>query len=148
MRWMDDEAGSALVEMALFLPLYILVLGGIANCGFLIVEDIQVQEAAAAGAAFATIPGNYSNTNGMQTAAKASSSMLGSLITTVAVNVYSCSSGGTAVNTTASCPGGGGPLMFAQVTTTYTATTVLNFAGFPSTVTMQGFASYEVPPAS
>ncbi len=147
MRWQRDEAGSALVELALFLPLYVPVLIGIADYAFLIVQEINLQEAAAAGAAYGTIPGNYTNLAGMQNAANASAPMLGSSMSVTAVNTYGCSSGGPPVGATATCPGGGGPLMFVQVTTNYTGSAVLKFAGFPSTLAMQGFASFEVPPA-
>lgn len=144
MRWMGDESASAMVEMAVALPLYILILVGIADYGYVIVQKIQVQEAAAAGAAYATIPGKYKDTDGMIAAARASTAMLGRSLTVDAVNVYACSSGGIAVGAASTCPSGG-VLMFAQVTTAYTATTILRYAGFPATVTMQGFASYEVP---
>jgi Flp pilus assembly protein TadG len=138
------DAGSAIVELALFVPVFLLMLAGIVNYGFLIEEEIQVQEAAAAGAAYATIPGNYKDVAGMTAAAQSSSSMLGGAISVSATNVYSCSPGGGSVGSSASCSGGQ-PLMFAQVTTTYTAMTVLQYAGIPSTFTLRGFASYEVP---
>lgn len=134
-----------MIEMAVALPLFILVLVGIADYGYLIVQKIHVQEAAAAGAAYATIPGKYKDTDGMVAAARASSAMLGNSLTVNAVNVYSCTSGGASAGSGSTCPSGGGVLMFAQVTTRYTATTMLRYVGIPSTVTMQGFASYEVP---
>ena len=145
MRFIKKESGSAMVEVALFLPMYILILVGIADYGYLIVEKIHVQEAAAAGAAYGTIPGKYKDTTGMTAAAKASSSMLGSSLTVSAVNTYSCTTGGSKVTSIATCPSGCGPLMYAQVTTSYSAKTVLDWIGIPSIVTLQGFASYEVP---
>lgn len=133
-----------MIEMTVFLPLYILILVGIVDYGFFVQQKIQVQEAAAAGAAYATIPGKYKDINGMIAAAQASSSTLGPSITVNAVNVYSCAPGGGAVTAGASCSGAA-PLMFAQVTTSYTASPVLRYPWVPSTIVMQGFAAYEVP---
>ena len=141
------EDGSTLVELALLLPVFILVLAGIANYAFWIEEKIQLQEAAAAGAAYATIPGNGSDVTGMIAAARAASPQFNVAMTVTAVNTYSCSPGGAAVASTATCSGlSAGPLLFAQVKTSATEFPVLKYLGMPTSMTMQGYASYEVVP--
>jgi hypothetical protein len=147
MKILGDASGSVLVELAVWISVFVLIFVGIVNYAFLIEEGIQVQEAAAAGAEYGTIPGHYNDFTGMVAAAKASvsSQVLSTMDTPVAVNVYSCSPGGAAVLRTASCYDGGTPLMFVQVTTSVTESQVLQYVGMPSTLTMTGFASYEVP---
>jgi len=141
------ESGSAMIELALLLPLFILILAGITNYAFLIEQKIQLQEAATAGAAYATIPGNSTDISGMVSAAKASSPMFNTTMVVTAANVYSCTPGGAAVGSTTTCSGlSAGPLLFAQVTTSATEYPVLRFIGMPTSLTMQGYASYEVVP--
>jgi Flp pilus assembly protein TadG len=141
-----DEQGAALIELAVLLPIFVLILIGITNCTFLIEQRIQLQEAAAAGAAYATIPGNSTDTAGMIAATRAASPQFNTTMAVTAVNVYSCTPGGTPVVVTTVCPNSAGPLLFAQVTTTAIESTILKYTGMPATVTMQGFASYEVVP--
>ena len=142
-----SEDGSTLIELALLLPVFVLVFAGIANYAFWIEEKIQLQEAAAAGAAYATIPGNATDTAGMIAAARAASPQFNTTMTVTAVNTYSCSPGGTAVTSSATCSGlSAGPLLFAQVTTSATEYPVLKYLGMPTSLTMQGYASYEVVP--
>jgi Flp pilus assembly protein TadG len=147
MKILRDASGSVMVELAVCISVFVLIFVGIVNYAFLIEVGIQVQEAAAAGAEYGTIPGNYNDFPGMVAAARASvsSQVLSTMATPVAVNVYSCSPGGTVVARTASCYDGGTPLMFVQVTTSATESVVLHYVGMPSTLTMTGFASYEVP---
>ena len=142
-----NEEGSTLIELALLLPLFVLILAGIANYAFWIEEKIQLQEAATAGAAYATIPGNSTNTAGMIAAANAASPQFNTAMTVTAVNVYSCTPGGAAVTSSATCSGlSAGPLLFAQVTTSATEYPVLTYLGMPASLTIQGYASFEVVP--
>ena len=141
-----DESGAALVELALLLPVFVLMFVGIVNYAILIEQRVQLQEAAAAGAAYATIPGNQTNIAAMKAVAVASAPQFNTTMAVTAADVYSCSPGGAVVTAVTVCPGGGGPLLFVQVTTSATEYPVLRYLGMPTSMTMQGFASYEVVP--
>ena len=147
MKIPGPASGSVMVELAVWISVFVLIFVGIVNYAFLIEAGIQVQEAAAAGAEYGTIPGHNSDFAGMVAAAKASVSaqVLSTMATPVAVNVYSCSPGGAVVARSAACYDGGTPLMFVQVTTSVTESQVMQYVGMQSTLTMTGFASFEVP---
>jgi Flp pilus assembly protein TadG len=146
-RLLREESGSILVEVAVYMSLFVLILVGIVDYCFLIEARMQVQEAAAAGAQYGTIPGKYNDFTGMEAAATASvtTKIAPYMSQPVAVNIYACSPGGSAVSRTATCSDGGTPLMFVQVTTSITQTPVMRYTGISSSYTMTGFASYEVP---
>jgi len=134
--------GSALVEFAVFLPILAMVFVVCVDYALMVQEQIQVQDAATAGAAYGAIPGNQSNLTGMQNAAiNAAPGVSG--FNAVASNVYTCTPGGTAVTSTTTCSGYGTPIEYVRVHTTATASPLLAYSGIPS-LSLQGYATFRV----
>ena len=138
-----EEGGSALVEVALALPLMALLLGGTINYGVYVERKMQATEAANAGAAYGAIAGNQKDTTGMQNAAKAASPTLSGL-TATATYYYACPPSGSVVASTYSCPYFGTPMQFVKVITTATVPAMIGINGIASSVTVNGQAIYRV----
>jgi Flp pilus assembly protein TadG len=138
-----SEQGSALVEFALCLPMLVVVLAGIVDYGEMIQVSMLVTQAASAGAAYGAIPGNNNDLAGMQAAGRNSASGLVSL-TVSAVDIYSCTAGGTAVLSSNVCSGYGTPIKYAQVKASATFQPILPFDGLSSPTTLQSTSSFRV----
>jgi Flp pilus assembly protein TadG len=144
MSLLADDRGSALVEFALFLSVIILLLVGVADYSFAIHEAMQVQEAASAGAAWGAIPGNESNTSGMQSAAASAATGVPGF-TVNASNLWTCTPGGAAVTSSTLCTGGVAPYKYVVVKTSGTVPTPLSFPGISSNKILYGSATFRVP---
>lgn len=104
-----EEAGSAIVELALSTPLFALVLLGAAEFARVTYAAIEVTNAARAGAQYAAMLGGATgDTGGIQNAAQADAVELGSTVTTsVAADTCVCSGAeSTTVSCTSTCPTG------------------------------------------
>jgi Flp pilus assembly protein TadG len=143
-RFLRSERGVALIEFALFLPILTFLFVGIVDYALEIQEAMQIQEAAAAGAAYGTIPGNQSNLTGMQTAAQNAAAGI-SGFSAVATEIYECTAGGSTVTSSTTCSGYGTPITYVQVTTSATIPVYLAYPGMPSSLTLHGGATYRVP---
>jgi Flp pilus assembly protein TadG len=144
MRLLRSESGVALIEFSLFLPILAFLFVGIVDYALELQEGLQVQEAAAAGAAYGVTPGNQKDLAGMQTAAQ--NAALGvSGFSATAVDVYTCTPGGTTVTSGSTCSGYGTPITYVQVTTSATIPVFLAYPGMPSSLTLHGAATYRVP---
>ncbi len=146
MKLATSEQGSSLIEMALILPLMLLIVFSLIDYAFFIQKAIMVQDAASAAAQYGTIPGNTTNTASMIQIANFD--VTGSLngasgFTANATSFYTCSPGGTQVVATATCPTGA-PYHYVQVTTSLTANNFLPYPGTPLTQTIKGSATYRV----
>ncbi len=133
--WRDDA--QSLIELALLMPLFILILLGSATFAQFAWASVLTSNAARAGASFgAQNPANAGNTGGIQAAATADSINLSGLTTTSGVTCV-CSSGATIGNcfTTAltDCPA---PATITDYVTVNTTSTISVF-GRSSTVTGQ-----------
>jgi Flp pilus assembly protein TadG len=155
-RHLGQDKGQAFVELALVLPIFILLLVGVAEVGRLAYASIEVSNAARAGVAYAarshTTAADNGLTGGIVQAAKLDAPDVKSLSATT-TNACSCESSAgvmtaapscspTDINTTAgSCPSPSRIVLYVQVTTTAQVDTVFHFPGIPSTVTLNGFAN-------
>ncbi len=144
MKSFEDECGSALVEFALFLSFLVLILVGVVDYGMEIQQAMQVTEAATAGAEFGEIPGNQQNLSGMQAAATSAASGVHGF-TVTAVDAFTCTPGGVSVSRSTTCSGYGTPIEYVQVNTTATVPTLMVYIGMPSSLTLNGSASFRVP---
>jgi Flp pilus assembly protein TadG len=146
-----EDKGQAFVELALVLPIFILLLVGVAEVGRLAYASIEVSNAARAGVAYAAQNHTTAaDTNNIKTATSNDAPEITSLTPTTS---YSCScesSTGTitaltscsATNTNlTTCPSPSRILVDVQVTTTAQVDTIFHFPGIPSTVTLRGFAT-------
>jgi len=144
MKFLTEDRGSALLEFALFASALTLIFVGMADYSFAIHEAMQIQEAASAGAAWGTIPGNESNTAGMQSAATSAATGVPGFSVT-ATNLWICTPGGASVSSTTICTGGVTPYKYVVVKTSGSVPKPLSFPGISSTGTLHGQAIFGVP---
>jgi TadE-like protein len=150
-RHLRQDKGQAFVELALVLPIFILLLVGAAEVGRLAYASIEVSNAARAGVAFAAqTHATAKDTTNIQLAANNDAPDITSLIATPSFSCSCESSAGvmgasvdcdgisTAVG---SCPSPSRIVLYVQVTTTAPVNTIFHFPGIPSTVTLRGFAT-------
>ncbi len=138
----DTQSGSALVEFALCVPVLVLVFMGVVDYGLMLQQEMQISQAAAAGAAYGAIPGNQEDFTGMQTAAQNAAPGV-SGFAAVATDVYTCTPGGAAVVSTATCSGYGTPIEYVQLRTSATVPPLLAYSGI-SSLPLSGKALYRV----
>ena len=153
-RDLREDKGQAFVELALVLPIFVLLLVGIAEVGRLAYATIEVSNAARAGVAYAgqnhTTAQDSTN---IQLAATQDAPDVTSLTATTSQSCACESSAGvmgafgscTSISTAAgSCPSPSRIVLYVQVITTAPVNTVFHFPGIPSTVTLHGFATTRV----
>lgn len=147
------DAGSALVELALFLAfLGVPLFTSVAYFGTVLIDQIEVDNAAYSGAMYAmTSSANAENTSLIQTAAQEDSSRFGSNLTVTPSVFYACSIAlsGTqysteAAATSACSPSPNHALEMAQVTVSVTVTPPLTVPGLPKTKTLTSTIIMEV----
>jgi Flp pilus assembly protein TadG len=131
------QAGVALVEFALGLPLLMMLLVGLIEVGRLAWFNIQVGNAAHAGAQYGATPGNGGDLTGMQTIAESDAQNGLTGITAVAQNVCSCWNGTASSPATpaasacgVACTNGGRQITYVQVTATGTLNSLFNYTAF------------------
>jgi Flp pilus assembly protein TadG len=150
-----EDRGQAFVELALILPIFILLLVGAAEVGRLAYAAIEVNNAARAGVAYAaqthTTASDDLSTGGIVLAAQAEAPNVTSLTATATLSCSCESSTGTMPTpgscigvTLTSCPSPSRIVEFVQVNTTAPVNTVFHFPGIPSSVTLQGNATMRV----
>jgi Flp pilus assembly protein TadG len=153
-RNLTEDVGQAFVELALVMPIFILLLVGAAELGRLAYASIEVSNAARAGVAYGAQNGTTaSDAVNIQAAATQDAPNLTSL-TATATRSCSCESSGGVITPFASCAGNVTNLTtcpspsriveYVQVSTTAPVNTLFHFPGIPSTVTFNGFATMRV----
>jgi Flp pilus assembly protein TadG len=152
---LHEDKGQAFVELALILPIFILLLVGAVEVGRIAFASIEVSNAARAGVAYAaqsrTTAADNLPTGGIVQAAKQDALEITSLSATTS---YACSCenskgvtptpGSCTGVDTVSCPSPSRIVLYVQVTTTAPVDTVFHFPGIPSKVTLGGYASMRV----
>ncbi len=143
-----DDPGQALLELALALPIVTMLLIGIAEYGRFAFMDIEVANAAHAGAQYgAQNPVTASNNTGMQNAATIDGPNVPGL-TATAQHLCACSSGGGGALqscTTLVCSGTGNRAVeYVQVNTSATVHPMFNYPGISRTLTLTGQAIMRV----
>jgi Flp pilus assembly protein TadG len=151
---LQEDKGQAFVELALVLPIFILLLVGAAEIGRLAYASIEVSNAARAGVAYAAQ--NHTTAQDSTNIQTAASSDAPNITTLTATPTYSCScestTGGmtapgscTGISTAAgSCPSPSRIVLYVQVTTSAPVNTLFNYPGIPSSITLRGFANMRV----
>ena len=141
------ETGQALVELAFVVPIFTILLIGAAEFGRLAYADIEVCNAARAGAAYGSQ--NHvtaTDTTGIQTAATQDAPNVGGITATV-TNTCSCSDGTygvTCANAGTKCVSPGRILETVQVNTTATVNVGFHIAGTATSFTLHGLANMRV----
>ena len=148
-----QESGSALIELALTLSLVGLpLLFGTIYAGVLVFDNIEIANAAHAGAMYGMQSSTYaSDTTGMTSAAQAEAPDLATGLVVAPTTFYACSAAidGTQYtvqsDATAACTGGSNhALEFVKVTARYVATPFASIPGMQRSVTVSGVSVMEV----
>jgi Flp pilus assembly protein TadG len=143
MRWKTDT-GGALVEMALVIPLLVLLCLGVADFGRAFYHGITFSHAARAGAAYGSQSnGHTGDTAGIRLAAEQEAQNI-LPISVASQRVCECSDGTTVACTTANCAGYGAPRASVRVTTSQIFTTLIPYPGIPSLVPLARTAKVRV----
>jgi Flp pilus assembly protein TadG len=153
-RALADEAGNALIEVALVLSILgVPLLTGTIYFGVMLLDSIIVTNAAHAAAEYGMTSSTLAQNNSeIIAAAQAEATGLGVTLNVTPNNYYACSAaiGGTQYSTQAAantaCTGGTNnhALEFLQVTTSATVTPPYRFPGLSKTVTLTGTSVQEV----
>jgi Flp pilus assembly protein TadG len=141
-----DERGQAFVELALVLPIFVLLLVGAAEIGRIAFATIEVSNAARAGVSYgAQNHATASDSSGIQTAAIQDGPDLTDL-QAVATRACTCSSGTTitCANAAANCLAPSRIIEYVQVQTSAVVGTVFKFPGIPNSITLNGYAIMRV----
>jgi Flp pilus assembly protein TadG len=139
-----DESGSALLEFALILSVMVFLLLGTVDYTCYILREMQIQNAATAGAAYGAVPGNESNLTGIQSYTVALAPYVNG-VTATATNVWACSPGGTSVLSTSLCTGNVTPYKYVVVTTKATIPVAMTYPGIPASTALKATAMMRVP---
>jgi Flp pilus assembly protein TadG len=142
-----DDAGQAFVELALILPIFILLMVGAAEVGRLVYASIEVSNAARAGVAYGAQNHNTaSDTANIQLAAQQDAPDITSLTTPVVTQSCSCTDGTTisCANAGTTCLSPARIIEYVQVQTSAPVNTAFHFPGIPSSVTLRGYAIMRV----
>jgi Flp pilus assembly protein TadG len=150
----DREWGQALVETALVIPIFTLMLVGIVEVGRLSYASIEVSNAARAAVSYAAQNHTTAvDTTNIQNAATQDAREVTSLTATPSHACY-CESSGGSLTALASCSSTDTNLttcaspshivLFVTVNTTAPIDTAFHFPGIPSSITLRGQATMRV----
>lgn len=133
------QRGTALVELALVLPLLLVLLAGIADYGRALSMATAVANAARVGAQYAiSSPPRETDTAGIRSAVIDSAPSFSGLTVT---STRSCQCpGSSSVSCGGSC-GSGSMLTYVQVTVTATSSAIFSYSGLPFTGKITGQAT-------
>lgn len=145
---LSSDTGQSLVELALTLPLFLLILAGAAEFARFAWASIEASNAARAGVQYGAQNHTFaSDTNGMRTAALNDGVNLGGLTATASHSCACSTAPSTAIacaTALTTCPAPNTILEYVQVNTSATVTPVLRWPGLPATFTTQGYATMQV----
>jgi Flp pilus assembly protein TadG len=146
MKLLLAEDGSSLIEMAVILPVVLMLVFSLVDYSLWIQQDMRYQDAAATAAAYGAIPGNASDSTKMTQLATYNATgqfTAPAGFNVSATNFYTCTPGGTHVTAQASCPTGA-PYHYVQVKTSSSVSSLIGFPGVPSSLNLSGSATYRV----
>jgi Flp pilus assembly protein TadG len=134
------------VELALVLPVLMLMAFGTFDYAFWIEKSIELQGAANSGAAYGAIPGNSTDHHGMTvvTNYNATGSLTGAAgFTATATDFYTCSPGGAQISSTGTCPSGDA-FHYVQVTASQTSAVSVFYKFLPTSQALSATATLRV----
>lgn len=142
---LQGESGASLVEMALLLPIFMVLLIGCVDFGRACYLAIEIQGAARAGATYGSR--NPTDTSGMQTVAEDDASDVPNVSVGTPTYVCECADGSnptsatTCSTTPPTCSNGLNWVYMVTVTVTGTYTPMLPWPGIPSSMNFSSTAS-------
>ncbi|MEO5589049.1 MAG: TadE/TadG family type IV pilus assembly protein [Gemmatimonadaceae bacterium] len=145
--FVPSELGGAMVELAVVLPVLILIAIGVMDYGRVYAASVAISNAARAGAEYASqTPAN----SGDQTAVKQFTAQEGAEAGLVIANVVSnrvcrCSGSATQINcVTGTCGGYGAVQQFEEVIATRAVPLLLRYPGLPASITISRTAVFRI----
>lgn len=120
-----------MVELALVLPILVLLLAGMVDYSLQIQQRMRLTAAASAGAAWATRPGAQSDLAGARATAIAAAAGIPNL-QAAAVSFWTCTAGGAHVSSATTCSGTCTPMHWVQVDLTAQSAPLLPISGLPT----------------
>jgi len=135
-RLRRSERGGAMIELAVVMPVLILMCVGVMDYGRVFFTSIAVSNAARAGAEYGAqrLGVNSSFTTNMQNFAKLDGAQAGT-ITVTANRVCRCGATVVTCATTVDCGGGYGPAAeFIEVTASKTVALLIKYPGLPTSI--------------
>lgn len=139
-----SEDGSATVELACILPVFLLLLIGVIDFALEIQASMRITEAAFAGAAYGTSTGKSNDLAGMQGAAATAAAGVNGFSAT-AITYWSCTPGSGSVSSSTLCVGNRTPMQWVQVDTAATVPVLLALPGVPAGLALHATAIDRVP---
>jgi Flp pilus assembly protein TadG len=138
-----SDHGGAMVELAVVLPVLILIAIGVMDYGRVFFTSIAVSNAARAGAEWGSAGIAYQTKNTeMQDFAKLDGVEAGTIVVT---SSRTCRCGVTVVACTSVCGGGyGEPAVYIEVTASKAVTMLLKYPGQPATVNVSRTATFRL----
>jgi Flp pilus assembly protein TadG len=142
--WLCDPAGGALVELALIVPLFtVLILGG-SEFATLEFDSIEVSNAARAGVAYGSQSSvTAADTAGMRTAATNDAPDVAGIAAS-ASEFWACSNALATHYTSSPTCTSGHVLNYVQVSTSATVSPLVRVPGLPTTYALAGLAIMRV----
>jgi Flp pilus assembly protein TadG len=140
------ESANSIVEVALLMPMLVLILIGTAELGRLAFAAIEVNNAAYAGAAFGSQNhGTASDSANIATAASNDGANVSGLSTSSSLSC-ACTNGTTVTcsNAAANCVSPARVQEFVQVSTTASVSPMFNYPGISTTWVLHGQATMRV----
>jgi Flp pilus assembly protein TadG len=142
------QRGQAMVELAIALPILLLLTLGVIEFGRAAYFSIEVSEAARAGAQYGSQGLAYAaNADNITQAALNSAPEIGGGSMSVTVQPLSCVCPGTGSVTGGACAGVLGcsyPLVYVTVTTNYPMSTLFQYPGLPANFNLNGSSTLPV----
>jgi Flp pilus assembly protein TadG len=145
-RHASRQKGQALLELALFLPVLLLLTLGILEIGRLAYYSSEVSNAARAGAQYATQSLALAATATTDTTKITSAAQFDAPDVTPGLVVTAAQSCGCPGAAAGSCPALGCtyPLVYLTVTTTYTFNSLFHYPGIPASFLLTGTSTMPV----
>ena len=144
--FLRGSAGNAIVELALMMPMFTLILAGAADFARFAYASIEVSNAARAGIQYGTQNrGAAMDLAGMQLAATNDGADVSALKAT-ATQFCVCTDGTsiTSANAATKCVSPARILQYVQVNTTAKLKPIFQYPGLPTTLTLNGQATMRV----
>lgn len=139
-----SEKGSAAVELAIILPVLVLIVIGVADLGRVYLTRMTVSNAARAGAQYGSqSTATSADTVGMNAAAK-QDALESAPIAVTSRSFCRCAGGEIGDCTTGDCGAYGLYRLYVEVTASKTVNLVFNYPGLPSSVALSRKATFRV----
>ena len=139
----SNRRGGAMIELAIALPLLILVSIGVMDFGRVYFTSVAVSNAARAGAEWGAVTGFYTQTTNQQDFAKLDGAEAGAI---TVVSSWECrcpGAGVVACNSTLDCGAGyGPPAVYVTATASKTVAMLLGYPGIAPTVSISRTATF------